>query len=271
MRWTKRLKWIRASKIIIPIALAISLVFAGFSVYAHEAEYFVLRINNDNDVKLALTMNRDLSGQTSRLAVPVNGRYEDATYMPDKGFTYDRLVESRYATNLPDDICKRDGEHSVYEYANAYSFYSFSFWLVNNSERAVDVDMKFNIDSMTVGADNYSDKRIDEAVRIMVVEGEPLLSEQSYIIYKKAERNEEEEQALTERLNEWSCYDNTKTIPFESSSCVFNRTGSLGFPNMAEGETKRFTIIIWLEGHDFECEDAIMGDSLRMSIDFIGH
>ena len=268
MRWTKRLKWIRASKIIIPIALAISLVFAGFSVYAHEAEYFVLRINNDDGVNLALTMNRDLSEQTPSLRVPIYGGYEDATYVPDKNLKY---ATDNYFTNLPDDIAKYDGEHSVYERPKAYSFFSFSFWLVNNSPRSVDVDMKFNIDSMTVGAGNNSDKRIDEAVRVMIIEGEPLLSDpNSYIIYKKAEKTEEEEKALTDRLNREYCYDNTKTVEFEEN-CVFNRAGILGYPNVREGETLRFTVVIWLEGWDAECTDDILGDNLKMSIDFTGH
>lgn len=268
MRWTKRLKWIRASKIIIPIALAISLVFAGFSVYAHEAEYFVLRVNNDSGINLALTMNRDLSGQTPRLRVPVSAGYEDATWTPDRNLTYD---SARYGKNLPNDIAKHDGEHSVYETMGRYSFYSFSFWLVNNSPRAVDVDMRFNIDSMTVGAYNNSDKRIDEAVRIMVIEGEPLLSEESYMIYKKAEKSAEAEGELTDTLIEHDGYDNRKCVSFESDICVFDRSGELGYLNLGEKETIRFTIVIWLEGWDAECVDPIKGDSLKMSIDFTGH
>ena len=273
MRWTKRLKWIRASKIIIPIALAISLVFAGFSVYAHEAEFFVLRINNDNDVKLSLSMDRELKEQTARLAVPVDGRYEDTTYTPDTTYTYEKYKKGRYSDyiNLPDDIAKQDGVHSIYEYAGAYSFYSFSFWLINNSERAVDVDMKFNIDSMTIGPNNYSGNHVDEAVRVMVIEGEPLLSEQSYVVYKKAEKTPEAENELTNELKTNGGYDNSKTVPFESDSCVFNRSGELGYLNLGEGKTIRFTVVIWLEGYDAECVDDIRFDSLKMSIDFRGH
>lgn len=282
MRWTKRLKWIRASKIIIPIALAISLIFAGFSVYAKEAEYFVLRINNGDGVSLALTMNRDLSDQTPRLRVPVSAGYEDATWTPDSSLKYN---PNGFGRNLPNDIAKYDGEHSVYETRGRYSFYSFSFWLVNNSSRAVDVDMRFNIDSMAIGPYNTTNKHIDEAVRVMVIEGEPLLSDpNSYIIYKKAEKPEVKEyeengqkfmltneQWLTRKLIEQDGYDNTKTVSFESDICVFDNSGELGILNLGEGETKRFTIVIWLEGWDPECEDPIKGDTLKMSIDFTGH
>lgn len=267
MRWTKRLKWIRASKIIIPIALAISLVFAGFTFYAHEAEYFVLRIDNDSGVNLALAMKRDLSDATPRLLVPVNGGYEDATWTPDKALKYS---PNRYGKNLPDDIAQHDGEHSVYETRNRYSFYSFSFWLINKSTRACDVDMRINIDSVTL-KNNKIDKHIDEAVRVMVIEGEPLLSDGDYIIYKKAEKTKDAEDELTKTLRERDGYDNSKVVSFVSDLCVLNREGDLGYKNLREGETIRFTIVVWLEGWDPECEDPIIGESLKMSIDFTGH
>lgn len=277
MRWTKRLKWIRASKIIIPIALAISLVFAGFSVYAREAEYFVLRVNSGDGINLALTMNRDLSGQTPRLMVPVPGGYDNATWTPDPALLYD---SRRYGRNLPDDIAKHDGEHSVFETDKRMTFFSFSFWLVNNSKRAVDVDMRMNIDSMTVGS-NDSDVHIDDAVRVMVIEGEPLLSDNNYknnyMIYKKAEKNEENEALLHNVYDSEGNriggieYGSHNTLSFENEVCIFDRSGDLGYKNLGEGETLRFTIVIWLEGWDVECIDPIISESLKMSIDFTGN
>lgn len=259
----------RASKIIIPIALAISLVFAGFSVYAKEAEYFVLRVNNPDGVELALTMNRDLSGQTPSLKVPVRGGYNHATWTPDRNLLYDNR---RYGSNLPDDIAKQDGEHSIWESSDRMSFFSFSFWLVNNSKRAVDVDWQMYIDSMTVGS-NIQNFHIDDAVRVMVIEDEPLLSDNTYRIYKKAEKNQENEDLLH------NVYDNDgnrvggidygthNTYNFEED-CVFDRSGDLGIKNFEAGGTRRFTIVIWLEGWDVECVDIIRNESLKMSIDF---
>ncbi len=267
MRWIKRLKWIRASKIIIPIALAISLVFAGFSVYAKDAEYFVIRINNGDGVNLALAMERDLSDATPRLLVPVSARYEDATWTPDSEYKYH---QNGYSSRLPDDIAQYDGEHSVYESKGRYAFYSFSFWLINKSNRAVDVDMRMNIDSITVGK-NSENIHIDDAVRIMVIEGEPLLSDETYMIYKKAEKTEEAEKELTDTLKREKGYDNNKTVSFASDICIFNREGDLGYKNLAVGETIRFTIVVWLEGWDAECIDPIISESLKMSIDFAGN
>lgn len=269
MRWTKRLKWIRASKIIIPIALAISLVFAGFSVYAKEAEYFVIRISNDSGVNLALAMERDLSDASPKLAIPVKGKYDHATWTPDTTLKYH---PDRTSTNLPDDIAQQDGEHSVWETDGRMTFYSFSFWLINTSNRAVDVDMRMNIDSITYGS-NGTNIHMDDAMRVMVIEGDPgpLLSENKYLIYKKAEKTPEAEQQLTQKLRDEQGYDNNKTVSFVNDVCIFNREGEWGYPNLASGDTIRFTIVIWLEGWDAECIDPIRSESLKMSIDFTGH
>ena len=263
MKWTKRLKWLRISKIVIPIALAISLVFAGFTVVAHKTENFVLRINNENDVILSLSLDEDYhKNQTSQLHVPVDGKYEDATYSPVKELKYN---PKGYGKNLPDDIATYSGVHSVYNARGCLSFFSFSFWLINNSSRAVDVDARFNIDSMTVGT-NASDKHIDEAVRVMFIEGiDPLLSDETYMVYKKEEKSEENQKHLDEHIE----YKNI--FPFESDICVFNREGDMGYRNLPAGEALRFTVVVWLEGWDKECEDEIKGESLKMSIDFQGH
>lgn len=273
MRWTKRLKWLRISKIVIPIALAISLVFAGFTVYAHKAENFVLRINGEDDVKLALTMKRDLTEQTARLLVPVDGRYEDETYTPN---TQDLWGQKKYSQNLPDDIAKQDGVHSIYESRGAIAFYSFSFWLVNNSDRAVDVDMTLNIDEIVVKDSTPGVPHVDDAVRVMIIEDEPLLTEKSYIVYKKpeADRVTEDYDPTTAEGRQKHIDDNVQygnTVSFASDRCVFERTGDRGIKNLRSGETIRFTVVIWLEGHDLDCIDAIRYDSMKMSMDFFGY
>ena len=130
--------------------------------------------------------------------------------------------------------------------------------------------MKVNIDSVVI-KDKTSDIHIDDAVRFMLIEGEPLLSDNSYVVYKKAEKSTEAENALTATLIEQEGYDNTKTVSFASDICVVNREGDMGFKNLEAGATIRFTVVIWLEGWDPECIDSIIGESLKMSMDFTGH
>lgn len=263
MKWVKRLKWLRISKVVIPIALAVSLIFAGFTVYGTEAENFVINAGNGSDVLLSLTYNRDLTEQTERLVVPAGGSYGDATYIPDKNLLYENGWKG---TNLPDDIALQDGNnehtHSVYD-GSSIKFYSFSFYLVNNSERAVDVDMTCTIDEITP-----ADSGIDGAVRIMVIEGEALLSDNSYTVYKKAE-SKETDAALAERIasENGTGYN---VVNFASDTTVFSRSGLTGYKNVSVGEAKRFTIVLWLEGWDLDCTNDILGGRIKMHIDFSG-
>lgn len=246
---------------VIPLALAISLVFAGFAVFAREAENFVVRVSTPEDVRLALTYNRDLTNQTSRLVVPINGRYEDETFIPNPNELYGT---KQYSYNLPDDIAKYDGVHTVYEDKNQIAFFSFSFYLVNNSDRAVDVDITLNIDELVV-SDKNGAHHVDGAVRVMFIEGEPLLTENTYTVYKKYEASEEDEEPLKE-----VAYGNV--VPFLSDICVFKREGDMGYKNMAPGDEGklRFTVVIWLEGWDVDCIDEVRYDSMKMSMDFKG-
>lgn len=272
MKWTKRLKWIRASKIIIPIALAISVVFAGFSVFANEAQNFVVDIHGGDGINLSLTYNRDLTEQTSHLVVPILGKYRDVTWDPGAGKNL-KYEETPYADNIPDDIALQEGVHTVFKEEGVVSFFSFSFYLVNNSDRAVTVDMSITIDEMVTG-NNKENMHIDDAVRLMVIDDEHLLSENAAtVVYKKPEINAEEEEKLKELTADYS-----KDYPvrqFASGRKVLERKGEITLnprhvQEVDRSNVKRFTVVIWLEGWDRECVDAILPEALKMSMTFSG-
>lgn len=262
MRWTKRLKWIRASKIILPIALAVSLVFAGFSVYANEAENFVLRTNGDNDVKLSLSF--DKVNKSSMLYAPASGDYTNISFIPDSELLYDPTPGAPHF-NIPNDIARYDGMHSCYNYLDQILFYSFSFYLHNDSDRAVDVDMIMHNDGVVANPDNDSGYHVDDAIKIMLIEGEPLLSEGTYVVYSKPESSEAKRDWLYDHIE----YED-KLVPFDSDKTIINRSGENGFKAMKSGEIKKFTLVLWLEGNDEDCKDPILGEKMKMSIDFNG-
>lgn len=268
MKWNRRLKWIRISKIIIPIALAISVIFAGFSVFANEAKNFVVDINHDESASLSLTYNEDLSNLTDHLEIPVLGRYRDVTWDPSAGENLS-YSEDGYAENIPDDIALQEGVHSVFSKSEVISFFSFSFYLVNNSNHATTVDMSVNIDEIVTG-NNEKDYHIDDAVRFMVIDGKHRLSEKSATtVYKKAEVDETEEQLLKERTSAYSL--DYPVMNFASQSCVLERKGEYTLSPASvtdRSNVRRFTVVIWLEGWDRECVDEIIPESLKMSMSF---
>lgn len=284
MKWEKRLKWIRISKFVIPIALAISIIFAGFSVFANEAKNFVVDINYDENIKLSLTYNyedaKNLTNLTDHLEVPVLGSYRDVTWDPSAGksLKYDEIT---YAENLPDDIAMHDGVHSVFSRDGVVSFFSFSFYLVNSSPVAVDVDISINIDEVVTGNNEYN-YHIDEAVRVMLIEGKSLLSSDeckaNSVIYKKPEADLSEDIDEEQELANKAVYSNMGyTIkPFYSNTCVM-QNNEVYFPCtlepvsvMDESNIKRYTVILWLEGWDRECTEAIYRETMKMSMSFKG-
>lgn len=263
MKWTKRLKWIRASKIIIPIALAISLVFAGFSVYAREAENFVLRTEGDPDIKLSLSF--DKINKTSVLYAPASGQYTNVSFDSDNLVLYDP-TPGRRQIDLPNDIACHDGVHSCYNGSGQLLFYSFSFYLHNDSERAVVVDMKMHNDGIVTTSGNNSGYHVDDAIKVMLIEGEDtLLTDNSYVVYSKPESSEERQKSLYDHIK----YED-KIVPFASDELLIDRSDVNGY-TMKSGDIIKFTLCIWLEGWDEDCTDPILGERMKMSMDFIGH
>lgn len=274
MRWSKRLKWIKISKFVIPIALAISIVFAGFSVFATEAKNFVIDVNFDENIKLSLTYNEDLTDLTDHLEVPVLGKYRDVTWTPDTD--PDKYYNSSaYSENLPDDIAMHDGVHTVFSREGVVSFFSFSFYLVNSSDNEVNVEISIDIDEVVTG-NNAENVHIDDAVRVMLIEGKQLLSQTTNaVIYKKDEINTVEEAELKERTKAYSDY---YTISGFDSTTRIMKNDALYFPcKLApasvtdRSNVKRYTVIIWLEGHDRECIDPILPEAMKMSMTFKGY
>lgn len=274
MKWTKRLKWLRLSKVIIPIALAISIVFAGFAVFADEAENFVIRIDKGNGVNLAISLNEDLSEQTSYLQVPVPTSYTDVTWTPDENCLYEK---GSYYKNLPDDIAYQEGITPVYYNSGSLAFFAFSFYLINVSSVSAEVEITATIDGMVTGT-NSSDYHVDGAVRFMLIEGKHLLSENSNtVIYKKAESSEENAAWLTEEGH--IAYGNYPIRNFVTDTCILRRTrdtyDDITLSALQDGDgtcngsnVQRFTVVIWLEGWDTECIDAILPETLKMSMSF---
>ena len=269
LRWEKRLKWFKVSRMVIPIALAISLIFVGFTVYADEAQNFVIRAREEGDIRLSLTMQEDLSRQTSVLSVPFVGSQTNSSFDPlapgYEDYLYDSENNNEY--NIPNNIAQLSGQHfgTYYDQSGTnFTYSAFSFWLVNNSERAVDVDIIMNIDGLATDY-NAFDHHVDDVLRIMVVEDEPLLTDETYTIYSKAEDpgHEYHPDANAGSVS----YD---TAHFLSDKCVFSREGDLGLRDFAAGATKKFTVVLWLEGNDEQCTNDIFGERAKLSIDFVG-
>lgn len=127
------------------------------------------------------------------------------------------------------------GEH------NGTNYLAYTFGVRNASEDPEDVvSYRATLNLL------YEYKGADEAVRVMVYKnGKPT-------IYAKP-------QVGTDKLETFEADKN-----FLSDDIVFEEIRS----DFQVGETDRYTVVIWLEGNDPECVNAIMGGEAKFSMDF---
>jgi ABC-type antimicrobial peptide transport system permease subunit len=125
-----------------------------------------------------------------------------------------------------------------------FTYIAYTFYLKNEGNTIVDVEFDIEITTMT--------KNIDSACRVMLIQDDDL---EHLSIYRKADSNP---------IN---YYDHTPyelSKDFESSSRVCTNT----FESFRPGNVKKYTLFIWLEGWDEDCDNSIMGGQLRMNMTF---
>lgn len=128
---------------------------------------------------------------------------------------------------LPDDIHdKHEGSH------NGNNYIAYSFYVENEGKRVVNYWYEIVIDDVI--------KRVDDAVRIMVF----LNGEKSVYAKINAETKEAE----------------PNTIEFRSKDLAVLEERS----DFAPGTIDKITVVVWLEGDDPDCVDAILGGEIKM-------
>lgn len=122
-----------------------------------------------------------------------------------------------------------DGPH------NGENYIAYTFYLENQGKDTVNYWYSISIDDVIKG--------VDDAVRVMVYQN----GEQ--IVYAKPS---------------YSGNAETGTEMFYSDKYVMmkNRT------NFTSGEIDKYTVVIWLEGDDPQCVDAIIGGKMNMTMKF---
>ena len=88
-------------------------------------------------------------------------------------------------------------------------------------------------------------KNVDKAIRVM--------------LYKNGERE------VYARANEATGQAENGTIAFKSDLCILEKQRT----SFAPGDIDRFTIVIFIEGDDPDCVDAIIGGMMKMHMDII--
>lgn len=133
---------------------------------------------------------------------------------------------------LPQNLdTEKDGQH------NGENYLAYTFYLKNTGDKDLDYETVMNV----TGAS----KSADEAIRVMIYKNG---AEQTYA---KGTYNNRE-QAETDATK----WEDETVIMHEASSAL------------AAGSVDKFTVVIWCEGNDPECVDAIRGGHVRANMIF---
>ena len=241
--WDKRLKVMRASTVAIISTLVILLFFAGFTIYGNKVGNFVINVDLDNDVRLSLSAQEDLSKQTERLA-------------------YGALTELTNSTYewLPDDL-SRKGLGNISD-EKGHRYMAYTFYLINNSDRAIDCDLEMNL------IDTVGDPM--GMLRIMLIEEDAPTSAAGNRIYALKEASPERKAALDADLATSHVPYTTEDFQIEegdTSGTLF----SVQLRDFAAGGSRKYTVVIWLEGCDLDTNTSNIGARAKLQLDITGY
>ena len=133
---------------------------------------------------------------------------------------------------LPQKLDKEDGSH------NGKNYLAYSFYLKNTGDKDLDYNTEMTLTGQSKGA--------DEAIRIMIIKDG---KEAVYAKGTKASGGKTSETDATK----WKTNENILTIPKTDLK--------------AKAQSK-YTVVMWIEGNDKECVDAIRGGHIRSQLVF---
>ncbi len=128
---------------------------------------------------------------------------------------------------LPLDIDEHEGEHSGNNYL------AYTFFVKNRGKETTSYSFSINILSVI--------KNVDEAVRVA------LYTNGEKVVYAKKSASGEAEK---------------NTTSFESDSRIMYYMRD----NFKPKDIDKYTVVVWLEGDDPECVDAILGGEMKMDV-----
>ena len=134
---------------------------------------------------------------------------------------------------LPNDIDdEKDGSH------NGDNYIAYTFYLENDGKDTVNYWYEVIIDDVI--------KNVDEAIRIMIFkDGEPTVYAKVNSVTKKPEENTK-------------AFYESRVTNSESIAVLEERK------DFTPGDIDKFTIVVWLEGDDPDCVNAIIGGEIKM-------
>lgn len=231
--WPLRLFLKKISWLIIAVSGVALVVLIGFSVYGNNVGDLVISVDAKTVYALSLSETGEFGAtdSTSLLAAEGIKNIRDSTYY-----------------YIPENIREGNGVKSDKENNH---YFAYSFYLKNMSTVSVGYSATLKLDKATKG--------IDKAIRIMV-----LVEESGTLIHEKIYARPKDD-GTPEMLE-----DNESELKKGYTTGLFteNEFSIFTHPATEPGTVQKYTVVMWLEGWDVDCNDAVIGGQLSMSLTF---
>ncbi len=181
-------------------------------------------------IDLAQDFTVDIMGDDAKKVISLSETIDFSA--PTTSLGAEKVVDMSNITRtwLPDDIDQYEGSH------NGEHYLAYSFYLKNQSLVAIDYTVRIDIISVT--------KDVDAASRVMVI-----CNDVTTVYAKSPDTDEPLE-------------DDTQL--FSGNTVVMNELRE----DLPSGEIDKYTVVVWLEGNDPECVDAIKGGMMDLAMYF---
>ena len=236
---------------------------------------FTVSLKN-SEVKLALCETKDSTNYSTYLHVN-----ENSPYIPRSYYDYedeilsldDESVQSKHKEYTYVD--ETDGKTKTGTYLE---FFKYTFYVKNIGDKTASYKMKVVINNITKAEDG-SDRGLDDILRVMVFENKPDSTDQNYKIYAKKtpkyanytnydiDGNETDREliaAVNENTHETEKYRLAEKFDEDDNRVIT----TYDMKNFTQNQMMRYTIVLWLEGDDQQCNrSAPDGATLKIGVD----
>lgn len=227
--WPLRLFLKKISWMVIAITGTLIVIIAGLSAYGNAVGDLVITVD-------------DLTFRA--LALSEVGKFEaedTSTFLSAEGIK--DIRDSSYYF-IPEDIMDGNGLKSD---TKTNMYFAYSFYLKNMSNVSIGYEAVLKIARKTKG--------VEEAVRIMII-----VDDEEPVIFAKPKKDGTPEYLEGSDSVFKKQYT---TVPFTEDEFRIVQN-----PVMEVELVQKFTIVMWLEGWDVDCNDDIVGGEMEASITF---
>ena len=258
----------RTRRAVAILAGATSLAVAVFVITAFLGQFtgtFTVALDS-GDVKLSLSEKSSFDNATSYIKFDELPSFDLTTF-----------------TNLP-DASEIDNEQSDYLFGaipdgkgnSVLKYFKTTFYVKNTGEVTADYDVKVNITKNDPGTTSKGGiVYLDTILRVMVYENDATTDEHNYSVYARKRSTPNSSDVEADIFKEYTSYSNVNDLRKYGDDLPFlaemfetdNTVATLSTKGFAKGETKRYTIVTWLEGEDIDAQgNPPKGGNLKLGV-----